>query len=90
MVLDNSLLNTQDYKVSIKGKVEQYKERSTPPPHVQIGFVAIKREPSGHPQLQSQTLLLSLEFSVILNESNVLQNYHVSEVQSQVESYQRL
>ena len=28
MVLDTSLLNTQDYKVCIKGKVEQSKERS--------------------------------------------------------------
>ena len=28
MVLDTSLLNTQQYKVSIKGKVEQSRERS--------------------------------------------------------------
>ena len=29
MVLDASLLNTQQYKVHIKGKVEQFKERSS-------------------------------------------------------------
>ena len=29
MVLDTSLLNTQNYKVRIKGKVEQSKERSS-------------------------------------------------------------
>ena len=29
MVLDDSLLNTQHYKVGIKGKVEQSKERSS-------------------------------------------------------------
>ena len=29
MVLDTSLLNTQQYKVLIKGKVEQSKERSS-------------------------------------------------------------
>ena len=29
MVLDTSLLNTQQYKVRIKGKVEQFKERSS-------------------------------------------------------------
>ena len=29
MVLDTSLLNTQHYKVSIKGKVEQSRERSS-------------------------------------------------------------
>ena len=32
MVLDTSLLNTQQYKVCIKGKVEQSKERSMPTP----------------------------------------------------------
>ena len=30
MVLDTSLLNTQQYKVHIKGKVEQSMERSSP------------------------------------------------------------
>ena len=29
MVLDTSLLNIQQYKVRIKGKVEQFKERSS-------------------------------------------------------------
>ena len=29
MVLDTSLLNTQQYKVRIKGKVEQFMERSS-------------------------------------------------------------
>ena len=29
MVLDNSLLNTQQYKVHIKGKVEQSSERNS-------------------------------------------------------------
>ena len=34
MVLDTSLLNTQRYKVHIKGKVEQSRERcSAPPPY---------------------------------------------------------
>ena len=31
MVLDASLLNTQQYKVRIKGKVEQSKEKGSPP-----------------------------------------------------------
>ena len=31
MVLDTSLLNTQQYKVRIKGKVEQPRERSSVP-----------------------------------------------------------
>ena len=33
MVLDASLLNTQHYKVRIKGKVEQSKERSSALPY---------------------------------------------------------
>ena len=33
MVIDNSLLNTQQYKVRIKGKVEQSWERSSALPY---------------------------------------------------------
>ena len=33
MVLDDSLLNIQDYKVQIKGKVEQSRERSSAFPY---------------------------------------------------------
>ena len=39
MVLDNSLLNTQNYNVRIKGKVEQSKERSS----AHLGVVAIEK-----------------------------------------------
>ena len=41
MVLDTSLLNTQQYKVRIKGKVEQSKERSSVPLHPSV--VAIEK-----------------------------------------------
>ena len=41
MVLDTSLLNTQQYKVHIKGKVEQSRERSSTPPH--LGVVVIEK-----------------------------------------------
>ena len=34
MVLDASLLNTQHYKVGIKGKVEQSRERSSTLPYI--------------------------------------------------------
>ena len=40
MVLDTSLLNTQQYKVSIKGKVEQFRERSSAPT---LSVVAIEK-----------------------------------------------
>ena len=36
MVLDLSLLNTQHYKVRIKGKVEQSRERSTALPYTLV------------------------------------------------------
>ena len=36
MVLDTSLLNTQQYKVRIKGKVEQSRESSGPIPYVLV------------------------------------------------------
>ena len=34
MILDVSLLNTQQYKVRIKGKVEQSRERSSALPYI--------------------------------------------------------
>ena len=36
MVLDTSLLNTQQYKVRIKGKVEQFRERSSALPFISV------------------------------------------------------
>ena len=36
MVLDVSLLNTQDYKVQIKGKVEQSRERDSALPYTLV------------------------------------------------------
>ena len=36
MVLDASLLNTQQYKVCIKGKVEQSRERSSALPYTSV------------------------------------------------------
>ena len=42
MVLDNSLLNTQQYKVRIKVKVEQSRERSSELP-LHLGVVATEK-----------------------------------------------
>ena len=36
MVLDTALLNTQQYKVRIKDKVEQSRERSSALPHTSV------------------------------------------------------
>ena len=43
MLLDTSLLNTQQYKVRIKGKLEQSRERSSALP-LHLGVVAIEKE----------------------------------------------
>ena len=44
IVLDTPLLNTQQYKVRVKGKVEQFKERSSPPhTHTHLGVVAMEK-----------------------------------------------
>ena len=56
MVLDGSLLNTQQYKVRIKGKVEQSRETCS----VLLCNSALwrlKRKPSSRPLLRSLTLL---------------------------------
>ena len=42
MVLDTSLLNTQQYKIRIKGKMEQTRERSSAL-HYTLGVVAIEK-----------------------------------------------
>ena len=46
MVLDTALLNTQHYKVRIKGKVKQSRQWSSAPLHL-----GIEKEPSGHHSL---------------------------------------
>ena len=47
MVIDASLLNTQHYKIKIKGKVEQSRGRSSAP--LQLGVVAIEKGACGSP-----------------------------------------
>ena len=48
MVLDASVLNTQHYKVRIKEKVEQSRERSSALP-LHLGVVAIEKGAFGSP-----------------------------------------
>ena len=57
MVLDTSLLNTQQYKVRIEGKMEQSSERSCAPPPLHLDVVVIENEPSGHPRLRTTTAI---------------------------------
>ena len=57
IVLNTSMLNTHHYKVYIKGKVEQSREKSRALPYTSVQLL-LKREPSSPPRLQSPTLLL--------------------------------
>ena len=57
MVLDTSLLNTQEYKIRIKGKVEHSRERSSALPYTSVQHLS-KREPSGCHGLRSPSLLI--------------------------------
>ena len=59
MVLDTSLLNTQQYKVHIKGKVEQSRERSSAFPYTSVLYL-LKRKRSGRPRLKGDNLLTCL------------------------------
>ena len=53
MVLDTSLLYPQQYKVRIKGKVKQSRERSSSLP-----YISMKREASGRPWLKGDNFIL--------------------------------
>ena len=59
MVLDNSLLNTQHYKVRIKGKVKQTKERSSVFTFISVSQL-MKMKPLGFPRLRLPNLLIYL------------------------------
>ena len=50
---DTPLLNTQWYKVRIKGKVEQSKQRRSALPYTLL----LKKEPLGHPRLRLPTYI---------------------------------
>ena len=50
MVLDSSLLNSQHYKVRMKGKVEQSRERSSALSYTFV-YKLSERDPSGQPRL---------------------------------------
>ena len=63
MVLDTSLLNTQQYKVRIKAKLEQSRKRSSALPYTPT-VVAIERVPSGCPRLRSPTIYVKIGFGI--------------------------
>ena len=71
MELDTALLNTQHYKVCIKGKVKQPRERSSAYP-TPLCSSYCKKEPSGRPQLRLPTLLTNVNKKRNSNKSSSL------------------
>ena len=60
MLLDATLLNTQHYKVRIKGKVEQSREWSNAPLSLHLGVVAIEKEAFGSSSTKGRQLYFYL------------------------------
>ena len=70
MVLDTSLFNTQQYKVCIKGKVEQSQERSSVLP-LHLGVVAVEKGAFWSPSTTVTNFTYLLDaFAKILNVTN--------------------
>ena len=59
MLIGTSLLNTQQYKVRIEGKVEQPRERSSAPP-LHFGVVAIEKGAFASPSIKGRQLYFFL------------------------------
>ena len=70
IVLDNFLLNTQQYKVHIKSKVEQSRERNCALPFTSMWYL-LKRELSSSLRLRSPSLFLLTNSFVIMNEGRL-------------------
>ena len=66
MVLDASLLNTLQYKVGFKSKVEQSREMSST-----LVQLLSKREPLGNPRLRSPTLLYFTAINMSTNKGSI-------------------
>ena len=86
MVLDASLLNTQHYKVRIKGKVEQSREGVAPSP-----VVAIEKGAFGLPStMVANFTLLYIYIIRVLVVTKSLCGYVSNQVQYNMESAQYL
>ena len=70
MVLDTSLLNTQQYKVGIKGKVEKSRERSSALDYTSV-LQLLKRELSGRPDYSRQLLPIYIYIYIYIYLSSI-------------------
>ena len=76
MVLDTSLLNTQHYKVGIKGKVEQSRERSSAPLH--YGVEGLEKGAFGSPSTTVANNNFVMINAVVSNNISCYQSSSIS------------
>ena len=76
MLLDASLLNTQHYKVRIKGKVEQIREGVAPSPN--FGVVAIEKGAFGLPSTMVANFTYFFTEMIIDREMCITQQNEIS------------
>ena len=74
MVLDATLLNTQHYKVRIKGKVEKSRERSSALP-IHLGVIAIEKGGFGSPS----TRVTNFNFTLFFDSQGILSSAEKSD-----------
>ena len=88
MVLDASLLNTQQYKVGIKGKVEQFREKEKRP-RLHLGVVAIEKGALGTPSTKVANftfyirgcplgvMIIAIDSRIVMSEFELQSCYYV-------------
>ena len=77
MVLDASLLNTQQYKVCIKGKVEQSRERSSA---LHLDVIAIKKGPFWSPSTTAANFTYYMYIPIPLHEQDTIKGLFLNGV----------
>ena len=76
MVLNTTLLNTQQYKVRINSKVEQFRERSSALPYLHLGVVAIEYGTVGSPSTTVANLYIYIYIYIyIYHEVDLIERY---------------
>ena len=84
MVLDAILLNTQHYKLWIKGKVEQSRKRSSTHPYTSV-LKLLKRKPLGHPNYSPQLYFIIKKLSILNFNSYINKSYYASIILNDLE-----
>ena len=85
MVLDATLLNTQEYKVRIKGKVEQSMERSLSPP-LHLVVVAIGKGAFGSPSTTVANFTSLYKFQATGSANNLKKEGRKSQMWQEVDN----